>query len=232
MQRIQLSLAVLCLGLAAAACGQSINGAAKADIDRRVAALQPSSRAVDAPTAAEPMALAPGQWITLKNVDEEKRPSFVTYKVVGEEAGAYWIEVASETYYGKSAVRMQVFFGDRRDPHSFDIRYIASKNTDGHVEVVPQPLLGLLRKNYSAMLDAFAITWTELPREDAAVIGGSFTGCFKGRSTVSFAGTSATSDVWWHSAVPINGLVKSVGVDRPMTSELVDFGLEGARSEF
>ena len=231
MQRIQLSLAVLILALSAA-CGQSINTAAKTDIDRRVAALSPSARQVEAPTAAEPMALAPGQWLTVKSIDDEKRPSFVTYKVVGEEAGAYWIEVASETYYGKSAVRMQVAFGDRKDPKTFDIRYIASKDADGRVNVVPEPLIGLMKKNYNAILDTFSVQWTELPREDAAVIGGTFAGCFKGRSTVSFAGMSATSDVWWHSAVPINGLVKSVGVDKPMTTELVDFGLEGARSDF
>ena len=43
---------------------------------------------------------------------------------------------------------------------------------------------------------------------------------------------SSTSDVWWHPEVPINGLVKAVGVGEPTTTELVDFGHEGARSVF
>jgi hypothetical protein len=217
--------------LVLAACGASINEAAKADIDRRAAALQPSAREVAAPTAPEPMPLAPGQWMTIVQDDGEKR-SFATYKVIGQDADAFWIEVATDTYYGKSATRMLVAFGDRRDPKSFDIRAVFTKDTEGRVQEVPSPVLSLMRSTYASVLDNFVIAWSELPREDAAVPAGRFLGCFKGRSTVSFAGESITSDVWWHSAVPINGMVKSVGVDNASTAELVDFGLTGARSEF
>jgi hypothetical protein len=230
MQRFAPGLTIL-LSLALTACGASINEAAKADIDRRASALGPSSREIEAPTAPEPMALAPGQWMTLLQNDGEKR-SFATYKIIGQDADAYWIEVSSETYYGKSATRMLVAFGDRTDPRSFDIRSVFTKDTDGRIQEVPAPILSLMRSTYAGILDSFVITWSELPREDAAVPAGRFAGCFKGRSTVSFAGNSVTSDVWWHSAVPINGMVKSVGVDNEGTAELVDFGLTGARSEF
>jgi hypothetical protein len=230
MQRLAPALTVL-LSLALAACGASINEAAKADIERRATALQPSSRQVEAPTAAEPMPLAPGQWITLLQNDGEKR-SFATYKVIGQNADAFWIEVANDTYYGKSATRMLVAFGDRRDPKSFEIRAVFTKDTEGRIQEVPSAILSLMRSTYEAILDSFVISWSELPQEDAAVAAGHFRGCWKGRSTVSFAGDSYTSDVWWHSAVPINGMVKSVGVDNEGTAELIDFGLTGAQSEF
>jgi hypothetical protein len=221
------------IALAATACGgPSINAAAKADIDRRAAALQPSSRAVETPSAGEPKPLAAGQWIVVEQTDDKKQPSFIKYSIVAEEAGAYWIEISNDSYYGHSATRMLVAFGDRRDPASFEVRYMASKHTDGRVEVVPEPLLRMMRSTYSAALENLIIRWQQMPQEDASVVAGKFTGCFKGRSTVSFAGFSATSDVWWHSEVPINGLVKSVGVDKPMTTELIDYGFEGATSEF
>jgi hypothetical protein len=35
-----------------------------------------------------------------------------------------------------------------------------------------------------------------------------------------------------HPAVPISGMVKAVGIDKPTTMELVDFGTSGAVSEF
>jgi hypothetical protein len=64
------------------------------------------------------------------------------------------------------------------------------------------------------------------------VIAGKFAGCYYGRSTVAVAGRSSTSDVWWHPGVPINGMVKTVGVGDPTATELVDFGFAGATSSF
>ena len=40
------------------------------------------------------------------------------------------------------------------------------------------------------------------------------------------------SDSWAHPAVPLSGTVKSVGIDKPYTMELVAFGTTGAMSEF
>lgn len=82
------------------------------------------------------------------------------------------------------------------------------------------------------MLDTLAIHWNELPQQDAVVAAGTFAGCYHGRSTVAVAGYSTTSEVWWHPDVPINGVVKTVGVGEPTSTELVDLGREGAQSTF
>ena len=102
--------------LALAACGPSIDPAAKADIDRRVGALQAGTAAVPAPTVFEPMPLAAGQWSQYKMVDDKGQPSFLTYKIVGEEGGAYWLEMVHETYSGRMVQKMLVAFGSRTDP--------------------------------------------------------------------------------------------------------------------
>ena len=36
---------------------------------------------------------------------------------------------------------------------------------------------------------------------------------------------------WSHAAVPLSGLVRSQGLDKPTTMELVAFGMTGAVSE-
>ncbi len=237
MENIRRSFAasVLLCGVLASLGSSSqptINAAAKADVDRRVAALAPSTRAFPAPTTAEPPPLAAGQWITVKQTDQDGRPSFNTFKIVGMQDGAYWYEVSMDSYYGHTAVRMLLAVGDRRDPATFDVRAYFIKDAEGRVQEMPAATLGMVRSTYQSMLDQLVIRWDQLPQEDVTVVAGSFSMSFKGRSTVSMAGMSATSDVWYHPAVPVNGLVKSIGVDRPSTLELIDFGLEGARSEF
>jgi hypothetical protein len=226
---VLLAAAVASLGSSA---HPSINDAAKADVDRRVGALQPNARVVPPPTVAEPMPLAVGQWATFKQTDSDGKPAIVSYKIVGMQDGAYWYEMSMDTYYGHSAMRMLVAVGDRRDPRSIDIRAVISKDYQGRVQEMPPSMLGMMKSSYGSMVDQLTITWDQLPQEDTQVTAGTFAACYKTRSTVELMGQSTTSDAWFHPAVPVNGMVRSVGVDRPMTMELIDFGVEGAASEF
>lgn len=223
---------VLLASLAALASSPSVNSAAKADVDRRIAAFQPQARELPAPTVAEPMPLAVGQWAQYKQTDQDGKPSIVTYKIVGEQDGAFWYEIAMDTYYGHSAQKMLVNFGDRRDPGTFQILAVLSKDYDGKVTEMPKETLSMMRGTYEQVLQNVAISWTAYPQEDVQVLAGRFAGAYRGRSTVSIMGFSSTSDVWYHPAVPVIASVKTVGVDRPMTMELVDFGTTGAQSEF
>jgi hypothetical protein len=215
------------------ASSPSVNDAAKRDVDGRIASLQAKAVDFPAPTVAEPMPFAVGQWATFKQTDQDGKPSIVTYKIVGEQDGAWWYETSMDTYYGHSAMKMLLFVGDRKDPASFDVRAYFTKNTDGTVQEMPQATLSMVRSTFQWALDNLVIRWDAYPQEDVAVLGGRFAQAYKGRSTVQFANMSSTSDAWFHPAVPINGAVKNVGVDRPqMTMELVDFGQSGATSEF
>jgi hypothetical protein len=231
LSRISLGICLSCAALFAA-CAPSINQAARADVDRRIAAMQPQDRRVDMPTTPEPQPLAVGQWITIRQIDKEQRPSLSTFKVVGVEGDAYWLEVENDTYFGSTATKILVALGDRTDPSSFDIRLAFTRDSNGTVSELPPPMIEMMRGTFRPILDSLVIRWTELPQQDATVVAGTFAGCYHGRSTVAVAGHSSTSEVWWHPQVPINGLVKTVGVGEPTSSELVDFGYEGARSVF
>jgi ABC-type taurine transport system substrate-binding protein len=93
-------------------------------------------------------------------------------------------------------------------------------------------MLGLFKSLYKPIVANLVVNWRDLPREDARVPAGEFVGSFKRRATFSFGPYQQTSDGWSHPSVPINGLVRSVGVDKPTTMELVAFGNEGATSVF
>jgi hypothetical protein len=229
--RARFEVAVLAAGLFVAACGPSIDPAARADVDRRASELRPGAEAFGAPAAPSPMALGVGQWATYKAVDNNGRPSFVTMKIVGEQAGAFWYETLQESYYGRQGLRMLVDFGDRRRPESLKIKSAKIRDTKGRVTEYPEELIGFMNSMLRGQMGPITVDWTGLPQEDAAVPAGRFVSCYKGRSEVSWAGMHSVSTAWGHPTVPISGMVRSVG-DNGMTMDLVAFGTSGAQSDF
>ena len=218
---------------AAAGCAPSIDPAAKADIDRRVAAAAaPPAQSFGAPTGFAPMPFQTGQWTVHKLVDGDGNPSFMTYKIVGEDGGAFWLETKTESYSGTSMLKMLVAIPNRMDVGSVDIRAVSFKDRRGHVTNFDGPIIALVKNTYKNVISTLVISWQGLPQEDATVAAGKFTGCFKARTDASWGPWHAASTSWSHAAVPLSGLVKSQGVDKPNTMELVAFGLSGAQSEF
>ena len=226
-----------CLGIASLAlslvgCGPSIDAAAKADIDRRVSALGAPRLSFAAPGGFEPMPFGAGQWTRHKLVDDKGQPSFMTYKVLTQEGDAFWLEIVTESYTGRTMMKMLLAIPNRLDPSSIDVRAVAIKDKNGRVTNLDGPMLSLLRSSYQGALSTLVMSWQGLPQEDAAVPAGTFAGCFRARTDASWGPWHSANTSWSHAAVPLSGLVKSQGIDKPTSMELVDFGLTGAVSEF
>jgi hypothetical protein len=222
---------IVALGaLVGAGCGPSIDPAAKADIDQRMAKLSPGGTAYPAPSGFVPMPLAVGQWTQHKMVNDGQ-PSFMTYKVVGQEGDAFWVETVNESYSGKSIQKMLIAFGSRTDPTQVEIRAVKMKDHKGNVTEQPREMMPLLQSLYKKVATSLVISWQGMPQEEAVSPAGRFAGCYRGRTEATFGPWTMTTDGWSHTSVPISGLVKSQGVDKPFTMELVAFGLTGAQSE-
>jgi hypothetical protein len=219
------------LSISAVACGPSIDPAAKADIDRRVSLFAPGSNVYPAVASFTPRPLTVGQWTQLKLTDDKGQPSILTYKIVGAEADAYWVEVVNESYLGKNVTKMLLYFGDRANPASMEIRSVRIKDKDGRVTPFDGPMISLMKSMWQGVLTTLTVTWQGLPQEDVAVVAGHFAACYKARTDASFGPFRSAATSWSHASVPINGLVKSVGIDHPNTMELVAFGETGATSE-
>jgi hypothetical protein len=227
---VALSAALLSLG----GCGPSINAASKADIDRQIAALQAPSASIPAPAAGDfrPMPLAAGQWAKFKIVNDKGEPSFYTYKILGEESGAFWVEVAMDSYQGKTLQKMLVFFGSRTDPKEAEIRAVATRDVRGNVNELPREMMPMMQNLYKGAVASLILSWQGLPQESATAPAGNFAGCYKTRSKAQWGPWKSVADSWSHPSVPINGLVKSRGVDKRFDMDLVGYGLTGATSEF
>ena len=229
---------LLIVGVAVAvssvACGPSIDPAAKADIDKRVSVLQAGTNAVPAPAPGmyEPMPFAVGQWTQYKMTNDKGEPSFLTYKVIGQDGNAVWLEIVNETYSGRTMQKMLVAFGNRMDPGQVEIRAVSTKDAKGNVQEMPPPVISLMQSTYRGVLSTMIINWQGLPQESASVPAGRFDGCFKARTDAQWGPWRSVADSWSHPAVPLSGAVRSQGVDHPFTMELAAFGTSGATSEF
>ena len=225
------AVVVLVSAIALAACGPGIDSAAKADIDQRIAVMAPSGAAFPAPAALVPKPFAVGQWTQHKMVSENGQPSLLTYKIVGEEAGAYWVEVAHESYYGKTVNKILLAMGDRSNPATMEFRAVKMKDKQGKVTELQGPMIQLMKSAYQSSVNMLAVSWQGLPQESVGVVAGNFAACFKAMTDASWGAWRSTATSWMHPSVPISGLVKSVGISHPTTMELVGFGDSGATSE-
>ncbi len=218
--------------LALAGCGPSIEPAAKADIDGRMAALQSAGGTIPAPPSFEPLPLVAGQWSQYKMIDDKGQPSFLTYKVLGEEGGAFWIETLHESYYGRTAQKMLLAFASRTDPTQIEIRAVVTLDKRGNINPMPPGMMPMLQSMFRGVVSALVINWQGMPQESAAVPAGRFDGCVRTRSDAQWGPWKSTADSWHHPAVPLSGLVRSQGIDHPFTMELVAFGMTGATADF
>ncbi len=215
-------------------CAPSINQAAKADIDRRLASLPPPSAHTRAPKAGEyaPMPLAPGQWTQYKILDSKSQPSLYTQKILEEVDGAYWVETVMDTYQGRTIQKMLVWFGDRTDPSQLQIRAAKTKDVKGRVNELPPELMPMMQSLYKGMVSNLAVQWKGVAQEEAVAPAGKFDGCYRMRSKGQWGPWHSEADSWSHPAVPIAGTVRSRGIDNKFEMELVAYGLTGAESEF
>lgn len=215
---------LLSFGLLIGACGASVNPAFKAQIDTRIAAAQQSDSRFAASAETNAGQLKAGTWALYKLTNNKQRPSLVTYKILSEDHGAYWIETISESYTGRLVQLMKVYFGPGTPPSEIRVDQVLQKHNDDDVTHVPTPLLRMMGGVYGAMLKHLTTSWQGSPQEDITVRAGTFEQAYRIRSEVAFGPMRSTSDVWYHSEAPVGGTVKTVSIENGSMMELLDFG--------
>jgi hypothetical protein len=223
--------ALLLILVGAASCATIYDPAAQQDIDGRVARLPAPAQTIAAPAASAPLPLAVGQWTQYQMIDDVGRPSFLTIKLVGEQLGSYWLEILEETYSGRRVSKLLVYFGDRADATSMDIRAIKTRLDAGRITEMPAAELPGARDTWQGVLALLGAKWAGLPQETARVPAGIFAGCYRRDSEDKWGPLQSKSTVWAHPAVPLSGLVRSQALEGPHSLTLVGYGEKGAVSE-
>ena len=178
------------------------------------------------------MAFVVGQWTQHRLTDDKGRASLVTYKLVGQESGGYWLEIVTETYQGHEAAKLLVALLSGRDPAGMEIRALRIKKGRGApVDVDPGAVLAA-RARYRAALDLLAMSIEGQEKDDVRVPAGHFIGCFSVQTPGPWGPWQTPSLICSHPSVPLSGVVRAAPVSRTSLMELVGFGVTGAESEF
>ena len=218
--------------LALPGCGPTVDPAAKADLDRRLAALPASSETYPPSEAFLPMPFVPGQW-TQHSVrgGDKTPPQLLTYKLVGQDDGGYWLEIVTDSYYGHEVAKMHVFMLRGREPSGMEIRALRVKK--GNSAPADVDLTGdeAARNRYRQALDLLAVSFEGKEKDDARVPGGHFVGCWKTRTPVPWGPWQSPSLLCAHPSVPLSGIVMAEPVGGGPRMELVAFGSSGMESE-
>lgn len=225
-----------CLSAAVAAlltgCVPSIDPAAKANVDARIARLRAQTVTIPAPApeAIESMAPAVGQWAQYKMTLPNGEAKFLMQKIVGEEGGALLVEIVHDAYQGRSVEQLLVAVGDRRDPKKVELRAVKVKDEKGRLTMLSRTDLWVARNRMGpvsiywddAMDVSLVISWRGKPQASTAVVAGRFEGCYHTRAPMG--------EAWSHPSVPLGGLVRKQD-KQGFASELVAYGTSGAQSD-
>ena len=180
----------------------------------------------------KPMPYAVGQYVVHGMTNGEKK-SLVKTSIVGQESGGWIVESYSLSESQESTSQMLITGLERvaasGNVDDLDIVWVKVKQKDGKIEMIEGPVLSITKGLYRKGLMGFNVKLNQTAEGgNVSVNAGTFAGTVKTRSEVSFLGSTYVSDNWYHSEVPINGLVKSVSDDGKYTMELLDFGTYGA----
>lgn len=214
-----------------AACGPTIDPAAKADLDRRLAQLPTSEETYPPSESFLPMAFNIGQWTQHRVRDDKGGAQLITSKLVGQEDGGYWLETITESYAGREIAKMHVALHTGRDPSGMEIRSLRIKRgNNAPVDVDPTELVNA-RAQYRHYLDLLAVSFESNLKDDARVPGGHFIGCYKSKTSKAWGPWQSSALLCSHPSVPLSGVVRAQTTDAQSLMELVSFGVRGAEPE-
>ncbi len=181
-----------------------------------------------ADVAFAPMPLAVGQWYRVR-ITNDGKVSHAEYRLVGKEPDGMWIlEVDNETPSGPMTLELILDFGDRKHVDSVRVRSVRVKTGGKTIQLPTSNVEGTLKAIApNLVLPAF----DPKKRVDVTVPAGTFAACYIGASKGAVMGQTFEQTSYSHPSVPINALVKAEGTlnGKPSLTELVKFGLEGAK---
>jgi hypothetical protein len=214
------------------ACAPQVDPAAKADLDRRLAEISTSEETYPPSESYLPLSLTVGQWTEYRVTDDKGHASLLTYKLVGQESGAFWLETVRQSAEGRVATKMLVAMLSGRDPDGMEIRALQVKKGDGPVTNVDPGMIPQVRGQYRAVLDLLAMPIDTDEKDDLRVPAGHFIGCYTVKTKMAWGPWQTVSDVCSHPSVPLSGVVRARPIGQSSLLELVGFGSNDSESEF
>lgn len=228
-------IALFAAGILMLGCGASSKPELKTKINSMFSASSSKDFGKSARyTAAMPYAV--GQYV-VHGVTEGNKKSVTRTSIVGKEKDGWVFEFYSLSESQEGTVQMLVTgFGKAAKevkPDALEIKWIKIKDEKGQVQTFEGPMLSMMKSLYKNSLNSLESNDTTYTDGGSVTVpAGVFSGTMKFISKVKTLGKTFKSTGYVHSAVPINGIVKSVSDQDAFTMELLSFGTSGAVSSF
>ncbi|HEY5920526.1 MAG TPA: hypothetical protein VIV11_02595 [Kofleriaceae bacterium] len=204
-----------------------------------------SDRYVDAPRTSAPRRWDIGHWVLYK-ITTAGRIGYIKHAIVGEGRCGYWLETTVVLGPYEDRTVMKVCLRDMPDP-----RKELDRQTDLLGAYMSRRGLRTTAFDFNnrrredekdavvRVLQGFAIfAWRSgdiSDRNEIEVHAGQFAGVVRMPGRVWLAEEPHGVMIWYHADVPLGGMIKAIANDADdeivFKTELLDFGLDGAKSE-
>ncbi|MBI4242622.1 MAG: hypothetical protein HY606_00910 [Planctomycetes bacterium] len=231
----------LVIAFASASCAPSIREDLKNQIDNTIGKYSVKTNTYEGTGKISVKPWKVGQWVKIKGTDKEGNNYISTVSVTRKDGSAFWLEISTITYFNKSDSAILIDFVDYSDPSKTNIIKMKMRDENGKITDFEGDQLKLMG-GYQSIAQTLQNSVKEGNSETVTVPAGTFKNSKKVNiSMQTQAGVipiSSEASVWYHSAVPIYGWVKSISTGSALwtntatTEEILDFGEDGAKSAF
>jgi hypothetical protein len=230
------TVSLIALAVILTACGASVNPV----LQKRVVNWfgKSSSQSYDADGAfSSVIPYAVGQYVVHGVKDGEDR-SVIRTSIVGKDGDAWIIESASLTASGETIMQMAVSGLEQvqksMNPEDMDVKWVKMKaGEDEEVQKIDGMVLSMSKSMYAKGLTGLVVNFDKTGGTAAVrVPAGTFNGCTRATAKVETWIKDFESEGYYHPSVPLNGMVRSVSTDDDTVTELIEFGLSGAKRSF
>lgn len=167
-----------------------------------------------------------GQYI-VTGVTADGEKSISRMALVGKEQGGWIIETHSITPSSESISQMLVkgleSVYENGTIDQLEIVWVKIQGNGQEIQTIRGPLLNITKGLYKKSLEGLESEATFSPQGGSITVpAGQFESTAKANAQVSFMGKPYQTTGWYHPAVPINGLVKSVSNTDGTVMELLE----------
>ena len=200
-------------------CADSPDPLLKLELDNFVLAVPQIDKSYSGKSPFERMPLAVGQWVEYLGFDEEEQPRRLHQEVVGQENGGFWIELNQTTYYAESPVKILVVDWDTEKARGMKVVQALRRDEGGKIKDDPE-LASALEVAFRERMD-FKVNGDRVIT--LTVPAGSF------ENTIVRRVGAEQVHHWFHSDVPLLGIVKALHAETGERWTLIGFGDGGSR---
>ncbi|HPS57833.1 MAG TPA: hypothetical protein PK514_06975 [Spirochaetota bacterium] len=186
---------------------------------------------------SQPMPYAVGQYVVTGTTDDDGDRTISSIAITGKQGRAWIFEFYTLT--GSSESAMQICMSGMEtaartgNMDAVEIIWMKTRDGNGEIQKIEGPMLTMMKAAYKKTIVSLQVNVSGIQNGGPIKVpAGVFNATKMIKGEASFLGKTYRSTSWYHTSVPVNGMVKSTTDDGDMVTELLDFGFKVKESRF